>query len=180
MRGGASCDGVSQGQAIEPYLIMSQFPGCIDALGGLPEIGGVVCWQGYDVMEEMYSEKTAAVNFLHELCKVRTKGNLEAFMALCIGVMNEYQVLAQHAPLCYMCILLYTPLHLPACVLCTSRCPLHQGCPSPHCFAGMRWQSHYQSCGYKSCCIHCPAGCHAHRACNVVADLMVACEEAAA
>ena len=49
-------------------------------------------WQGYDVMEEMYNEKTAAVNFLHELCKVRAKGNLDAFMGLCIGVMNDYQV----------------------------------------------------------------------------------------
>lgn len=52
----------------------------------------VMLMQGYDVMEEMYNEKTAAMNFVHELCKVRTKGNLEAFMALCINVMNEYQV----------------------------------------------------------------------------------------
>jgi hypothetical protein len=43
-------------------------------------------------MEEMYNEKTAAVNFLHELCKVRVKGNLDAFMGLCIGVMNDYLV----------------------------------------------------------------------------------------
>lgn len=48
--------------------------------------------QGYDVMEEMYNEKTAAMNFVHELCKERPKGNLETFMALCVGVMNEYQV----------------------------------------------------------------------------------------
>ena len=48
--------------------------------------------QGYDVMEEMYNEKTAAMNFVHELCKERPKGNLETFMTLCIGVMNEYQV----------------------------------------------------------------------------------------
>jgi hypothetical protein len=43
-------------------------------------------------MEEMFNEKTAAMNFVHELCKVRPKGNLEAFMTLCINVMNEYQV----------------------------------------------------------------------------------------
>ena len=48
--------------------------------------------QGYDVIEEIYNEKTAAMNFVHELCKTRTKGNLEAFMTLCIAVMNEYQV----------------------------------------------------------------------------------------
>lgn len=48
--------------------------------------------QGYDVMEEMYNEKTAAMNFVHELCKTRTKGNLETFMGLCVNVMNEYQV----------------------------------------------------------------------------------------
>ncbi len=48
--------------------------------------------QGYDVMEEMYNEKTAAMNFVHELCKCRTKGNLEAFMTLCINVMNDYNV----------------------------------------------------------------------------------------
>ena len=45
-------------------------------------------------------------------------------MALCIGVMNEYQVLAQHAPLCYMCILLYTPLQS-ACL-----CAVHIKVPS--------------------------------------------------
>lgn len=48
--------------------------------------------QGYDVMEEMYNEKTAAMNFVTELCQSRTKGNLEAFMGLCVNVMNEYQV----------------------------------------------------------------------------------------
>lgn len=52
----------------------------------------IACMQGYDVMEEMYNEKTAAMNFVHELCKCRTKGNLEAFMTLCINVMNEYNV----------------------------------------------------------------------------------------
>ena len=48
--------------------------------------------QGYDVMEEMYNTKTAAMNFVHEVCKVRAKGNLADFMTICIGVMNEYKV----------------------------------------------------------------------------------------
>lgn len=48
--------------------------------------------QGYDVMEELYNAKTAAINFVHEVCKVRAKGNLEDFMGICVGVMNEYKV----------------------------------------------------------------------------------------
>ncbi len=48
--------------------------------------------QGYDVMEEMYNAKTAAMNFVQEVCKVRAKGNLPDFMNICIGVMNEYKV----------------------------------------------------------------------------------------
>ena len=48
--------------------------------------------QGYDVMEEMYNAKTAAMNFVHEVCKVRAKGNLADFMSICVGVMNEYKV----------------------------------------------------------------------------------------
>ncbi|BDA47636.1 Importin-7 [Coccomyxa sp. Obi] len=52
--------------------------------------------KGYDVMEEMYNEKTAAMNFVHELCKCRTKGNLEAFMTLCINVMNDYNAAGQN------------------------------------------------------------------------------------
>ncbi len=48
--------------------------------------------QGYDVMEEMYNAKTAAMNFVQEVCKVRQKGNLPDFMNICIGVMNEYKV----------------------------------------------------------------------------------------
>ena len=44
--------------------------------------GLVAAWctmQGYDIMEEMYSPKSAASNFLHELCETRAK-NLEPFM----------------------------------------------------------------------------------------------------
>lgn len=31
-------------------------------------------------MEDIYSTKTAAMNFLHELCKARAKGNLDMLM----------------------------------------------------------------------------------------------------
>ena len=48
--------------------------------------------QGYDVMEEMYNAKTAAMNFVQEVCKVRAKGNLPDFMTVCIGAMTEYKV----------------------------------------------------------------------------------------
>jgi importin-7 len=44
--------------------------------------------QGYDIMEEMYSPKSAASNFLHELCEARQK-NLDPFMQ---------QVKAEHLP----------------------------------------------------------------------------------
>lgn len=33
-------------------------------------------------MEDMYSSKTAAMSFLHELCKARAKGNLDMLMAV--------------------------------------------------------------------------------------------------
>ena len=36
--------------------------------------------QGYDIMEDIYSAKTAAMTFLHELCKARAKGNLDMLM----------------------------------------------------------------------------------------------------
>lgn len=33
-------------------------------------------------MEDIYSTRTAAMNFLHELCKARAKGNLDMLMAV--------------------------------------------------------------------------------------------------
>ncbi len=45
-------------------------------------------------MEEMYNAKTAAMNFIQEVCKVRAKGNLADFMHILVGVMNEYKVSA--------------------------------------------------------------------------------------
>jgi hypothetical protein len=51
--------------------------------------------QGYDIMEEMYNTKTAAMNFIHELCSKRPKGNLDQTMGLIIGVMNSFAVWPQ-------------------------------------------------------------------------------------
>lgn len=48
--------------------------------------------QGYDLIEDMYSTKTAAMNFVHELCKSRGKNNLSSFMQFVVQVMTEYQV----------------------------------------------------------------------------------------
>lgn len=33
-------------------------------------------------MEDIYSTKTAAMSFVHELCKARAKGNLDMLMAV--------------------------------------------------------------------------------------------------
>lgn len=48
--------------------------------------------QGYDILEDMYSPKTAAMNFVHEICKIRAKGILEGFMGTIISVLSSYQV----------------------------------------------------------------------------------------
>lgn len=54
--------------------------------------------QGYDLIEDMYSAKTAAMNLVSELCKQRTKSTLDPFMRFIVQVMTEYQVI-QHATL---------------------------------------------------------------------------------
>ncbi len=46
--------------------------------------------KGYDILEDMYSTKTAAVNFAHTLCSKKPKAHLERFMALLVHVLNEY------------------------------------------------------------------------------------------
>jgi len=38
------------------------------------------CMQQTDIVEEMYSPKSAAASFVHTLCTTRQKGNLEALM----------------------------------------------------------------------------------------------------
>jgi hypothetical protein len=42
-------------------------------------------------MEEMYNSKTAAMNLVHELCKLRPRGNLDTFIELCVSTMNDFQ-----------------------------------------------------------------------------------------
>ena len=45
----------------------------------------------------MYSSKTAALNLIHELCKIRPQHSLDAFMALIVGVMNAFQAAGPNA-----------------------------------------------------------------------------------
>lgn len=47
-------------------------------------------FQGYDILEDMYSPKTAAMNFIHEMSRVRSAGNLEPFMAHLVMVLNQH------------------------------------------------------------------------------------------
>ena len=53
--------------------------------------------QGYDILEDMYGAKTAAMNFVHEICKTRAKGILEGFMGTIISVLSTHQV-SLHCP----------------------------------------------------------------------------------
>lgn len=41
--------------------------------------------QGYDILEDMYSPKTATANFAHKLC-TKKKVHLDAFMRMLVGV----------------------------------------------------------------------------------------------
>lgn len=54
--------------------------------------------KGYDIMEDIYSTKTAAMSFVHELCKARAKGSLDMLMAHLVGVLNEYKSAHPAAP----------------------------------------------------------------------------------
>lgn len=40
--------------------------------------------QGYDILEDMYSPKTAAANFAHDLCR-KKRNHLDAFMGVVAG-----------------------------------------------------------------------------------------------
>lgn len=46
--------------------------------------------QGYDVLEDMYSSKTAATNLLHTLCERKPKTYLEKLMGHIVSVLNEH------------------------------------------------------------------------------------------
>ncbi len=43
-----------------------------------------VTLQGYDILEDMYSPKTAAANFAHDLCR-KKRNHLDAFMGVVAG-----------------------------------------------------------------------------------------------
>jgi hypothetical protein len=47
--------------------------------------------KGYDIIEDMYSPRTAAVNFLVELCSKRAKENLPVVMGFLVQILNKCQ-----------------------------------------------------------------------------------------
>ena len=51
--------------------------------------------KGYDVLEDIYSSKTAAMNLLDELCKVRKKSQLDLIMGQIVAILNNAQSAAQ-------------------------------------------------------------------------------------
>eukprot|EP00884_Botryococcus_braunii_P004058 jgi/Botrbrau1/13653/Bobra.0292s0003.1 len=55
--------------------------------------------KGYDIMEEIYNTKTAAINFIHELCSKRPKGNLDNFMSHIAGIMTSFSKAANEGTL---------------------------------------------------------------------------------
>ncbi|GAX74708.1 hypothetical protein CEUSTIGMA_g2156.t1 [Chlamydomonas eustigma] len=46
--------------------------------------------KGYDIMEDMYSPKTAVSNYAHELCG-KKKSHLDSFMMMIVQILNGYQ-----------------------------------------------------------------------------------------
>ena len=48
--------------------------------------------QGYDMLEDMYSPKSAATQVPAAWLRTRPKGNTEFFMTFIVQIMNEYQV----------------------------------------------------------------------------------------
>jgi len=56
--------------------------------------------RSYDVMEEMYSARTSAINFLHEIARTRRKGNLDGWLNHVNTVFQQYKQgsLQQHYP----------------------------------------------------------------------------------
>lgn len=45
--------------------------------------------KGYDIIEDMYSPRTAAVNFVQELCRCRAKENLPKLMGFLVQIFNR-------------------------------------------------------------------------------------------
>lgn len=54
--------------------------------------------QGYDLLEDMYSPKTAATNFVHTVCSSKGKTFMPRFMGHVVGVLNAYTAAAAAAP----------------------------------------------------------------------------------
>ena len=48
--------------------------------------------QGYDIIEDMYSPKTSATNFVHELCTCRGKENLAPLLQLIKSTFDAFTV----------------------------------------------------------------------------------------
>eukprot|EP00891_Asterochloris_glomerata_P009638 jgi/Astpho2/9638/fgenesh1_pm.00146_%23_24_t len=63
--------------------------------------------KGYDIVEDMYSPKTAAANFIHELGKSRAKGHLPMLMELVQKAFQDYleQYAMQLEPMLAQCVL---------------------------------------------------------------------------
>lgn len=51
-----------------------------------------VSHQGYDIIEDMYSPKTSATNFVHELCTCRAKENLAPLLHLFTSTFDVFAV----------------------------------------------------------------------------------------
>ena len=49
-------------------------------------------FQGYDIIEDMYSPKTSATNFVHELCTCRAKENLAPLLHLVTSTFDVFSV----------------------------------------------------------------------------------------
>jgi hypothetical protein len=54
--------------------------------------------QGYDLLEEIYSTKTAATNFVTIVCQRKPKTFLDKFMAHVVRAFNTYKVAAAAGP----------------------------------------------------------------------------------
>lgn len=47
--------------------------------------------KGYDIIEDMYSARTAAINFIAELVTKRSKDNLDSFVASIVQILQKYE-----------------------------------------------------------------------------------------
>ena len=54
--------------------------------------------RGNDIIEEMYSPRAAAVNFLVEVCRCRTKENMPKLMGFIVQIFTRCNELGANAP----------------------------------------------------------------------------------